>query len=258
MDTLNVVVLGIVEGLTEFLPVSSTAHLIITAKLLNVVQTDFVKLFEVFIQSGAILAVVVLYFSYIKKNPKILKTLIVSFIPTAIIGFFLYKIIKTVFFDSIPLIIFTLFFFGLIFLITEFCVKKKKIILSKSLISISLRTALIIGLAQSLAVVPGVSRAGIVMVTMMIFGYKRDESAQYSFLLAVPTILAASAYDLYKMRSVVLSSQNNGMTLIIGFIVSFVTAYIAVKWFIRFLKNNSLSVFGIYRIILAIILALSL
>lgn len=258
MNVLNVVVLGIVEGLTEFLPVSSTAHLIITAKFLNVPQTDFVKLFEVFIQSGAILAVVVLYFSYIKKNPQVLKTLMVSFIPTAVIGFFLYKIIKTVFFDSIPLIIFTLFFFGLVFLITELCVKRKKIILSKSLNNISLRIALIIGLAQSLAVIPGVSRAGIVMVTMMILGYKRDESAQYSFLLAVPTILAASAYDLYKMRSIVMSSQTNGMVLAMGFAVSFVTAYIAVKWFIRFLKNNSLSVFGIYRIILAIILALSL
>ena len=246
MNVLNVVVLGIVEGLTEFLPVSSTAHLIITAKFLTIPQTDFVKLFEVFIQSGAILAVVVLYFSYIRKNPQVLKTLAVSFIPTAVIGFILYKIIKTVFFDSIPLIIFTLFFFGLIFLVTELCIKKKKIILQKSLSNIHLRTAFIIGLAQSLAVVPGVSRAGIVMVTMMILGYKRDESAQYSFLLAVPTILAASAYDLYKMRSIVMSSQTNGLALAIGFAVSFITAYIAVKWFIRFLKNNSLSVFGIF------------
>jgi len=257
MNVLNVVVFGIVEGLTEFLPISSTAHLIIASKVLNVAQTDFVKLFEVFIQSGAILAVVTLYYSYIRKNPQMLNTLAVSFIPTAVIGFFLYNIIKTVFFNSLPLIIVALFSFGLIFLIMEWCVKKKKIILQKSLSNIPLAVAFVIGLTQSIAVVPGVSRAGIVMVTMMILGYKRDESAQYSFLLAVPTILAASAYDLYKMRSVIASSQNNWIALTVGFVVSFITAYIVIKWFIRFLKGNSLSVFGIYRIILAIILTLS-
>lgn len=254
MTIIHSIILGIVEGLTEFLPVSSTAHLIIVSNFLKISQTDFQKFFEVFIQAGAILAIVFLYVNYLIKNKHLIKKLILSFIPTAIIGLLLYKIIKTVFFGSNNLIIFAMFTIGVIFLILEYLVKNKKILLNKSLSEMSWQEAIFVGLAQSLAVVPGVSRAGIVIVAMMFGGYKRDQSAIYSFLLAVPTILAASILDFYKMRGLLNSSGNNILVLAIGFITSFVVAYLVVKWFLNYLKTNSLIVFGIYRIVLAVIL----
>jgi len=254
MNIINAIILGIVEGVTEFLPISSTAHLIITSKLLNIFQSDFVKFFEVFIQSGAILAVLVLYFQYILKNKNVIRNIIFSFIPTAVIGFGLYKIIKGIFFESFVFISLALFGVGLIFIIIEVLIKKKIIIQKKSLKHIDDKTAFIIGLIQSIAVIPGVSRSGIVMVGMMALGYKREEAAVYSFLLAVPTIGAASLLDLFKMKSMLFSSLNLLPILIVGFVTSFFIAYVVMKWFIGYLQKNTLISFGIYRIILGILL----
>jgi len=247
-------ILGIVEGITEFLPISSTAHLIVTSRILNLPQTDFQKFFEVFIQSGAILAVIFLYLQYVLKNKSVIKTIIFSFIPTAVIGLFLYKIIKNIFFESNILIVAAMFIIGLVFLAMEYFIKQKKLILEKSISEIGIKEAIIIGLGQSLAVVPGVSRAGIVMVFMMMLGYRREESAKYSFLLAVPTILAATGLDLFKtIQTVTISLREVGL-LAIGFVVSLITAYLVVKWFVGFLQKNSLVVFGIYRILLALLI----
>ncbi|MEK7079389.1 MAG: undecaprenyl-diphosphate phosphatase [Patescibacteria group bacterium] len=254
MNIVHSAILGVIEGLTEFLPISSTAHLIIAAKLLRLPQTDFMKFFEVFIQSGAILAVVLLYFQYILKHKALIKQITLSFIPTAVIGFFLYKIIKNVFFSSSMLIIDAIFIVGLLFIILEYFISKKKIILKHSLSSLTPLQAILTGFVQALAVIPGVSRSGIVMFYLMSQGYKRDEAATYSFLLAVPTILAASTYDLLKMRSLIGSSVQYLPLLLVGFVTSFMVAYAVMKWFIGYLKQNSLVSFGIYRIALAIIL----
>jgi len=256
MTIFHSIILGIVEGLTEFLPISSTAHLIITSKILNLPQTDFQKFFEVFIQSGAILAVVFLYFRYILKNKKLIKIILFSFIPTAIIGLGLYKIIKNVFFESNILLIAAMLFLGIVFLIIEFLIVRKKIVLRKSIGDLSLIGAVIIGLFQALAVVPGVSRAGIVMIAMILMSYKREESAKYSFLLAVPTILAAAGLDLVKTAQTVSLATDELVLIAVGFFMSMLTAYIVIKWFIGFLQKNSLVVFGVYRIVLGIILAL--
>jgi len=254
MDLLKTIILSFVEGVTEFLPISSTAHLIIASKILRIPQTEFQKLFEVFIQSGAILAVLFLYFDYLKKNLSVIKILFFSFFPTAIIGFFLYKVIKNVFFESVGLIIFSLFFVGLLFIVIEVLVKKKEIVLKKEIEDINLFSALIIGFFQAFAVVPGVSRAGAVILSMLVLGYKRNEAAKYSFLLSIPTIFMASLYDLYKSKDVLLTSFNNLGILIVGFFSSFIFAYFSIKWLLSFLKKNSLIVFGVYRIVLAIIL----
>lgn len=254
MSLIHVVILGLVEGITEFLPISSTAHLIITSRLLNIAQSEFLKFFEVFIQSGAILAVVFIYIQYVIKNPRLIKSIIISFIPTAIVGFLLHKIIKNVFFESFNMIIASLFFIGLLFIVFELLVKNKVIKLEKSVKQLNVFQAVIIGLVQSLAVIPGVSRAGAVMLGMMGMGYKRDESAIYSFLLAVPTIFAASAYDLYKSRDLLVTNLDNIWILVFGFIVSFVFAYISVKWLINYLKKNTLIGFGIYRVLISLIL----
>ena len=253
MNLIDVIILGIVEGLTEFLPISSTAHLIISSRLLNIPQTEFQKFFEVFIQAGAILSVVFLYFNYAFKNPLLIKKVAASFLPTALVGFLLHKIIKEVFFESFALIIGSLVVIGLLFIVVEYLIKNKKIELSKTIKNLSWTDALIIGLGQSLAVIPGISRAGIVILAMMVKGYRRDEAAVYSFLLAVPTIIAAAGYDLLKTDFAVLSEQDNILFLSAGFVVSFITAYISVKWLIGYLKKHSLIPFGVYRILLVIL-----
>lgn len=253
MTLINALALGIVEGLTEFLPISSTAHLILTSRLLKISQTEFNKFFEVFIQSGAILAVVFLYYKLVVNNKELVKQIIVSFLPTAIIGLILYKIIKDIFFNSFNLIIFSFFIVGLVFLIIEYLIKKNKIKLNKNLNNLTIKQSFFIGLSQALAVIPGVSRAGIIMVVMMSLGYKRKEAALYSFLLAVPTILAASALDLLKTDIKILTNSNNLILLIIGFIFSFLSASVVVKWFISFLQNKDLKLFAFYRMTLSLI-----
>ncbi len=242
-------ILGLVEGITEFLPVSSTFHLIYTSKLLGVSNSDFLKLFEVAIQSGAILAVLLLYAKNAGKNRPLLQKILVSFLPTAIIGFLLYKTIKGVFFESNMLMTGTFVMIGLIFIIIEMLVKKSILVPKKSLSFLSYKDAFIIGLLQSLAVVPGVSRAGIVILVTLVMGYKRDEAAYYSFLLAIPTIFAASIFDLYKSKEVLFSSADNLIFLIIGFTTACFFAYLSMKWLIGYLKKHSLIPFGIYRII---------
>ena len=255
MSLLNAIILGIVEGITEFLPISSTAHLIIASKFLRISQTDFQKFFEVFIQSGAIFAVVFLYLQYVLKHKEVIKHILFSFFPTAVVGFLLHKMIKTIFFESYFLIIGAMIFFGAIFLVIEYLISSKKLVLRKTIQKTSWKEAILIGFSQAIAVIPGVSRSGIVMVTMMGMGYKRDESAVYSFLLAVPTIVAASALDVYKIKSVLyIVPQENLFYLITGFIVSFIIAYLSMMWFISFLQKKSLVIFGWYRIVGGILL----
>ena len=256
INPFQAIILGIVEGITEFLPISSTFHLIQTSKLLGVAQADFTKLFEVFIQSGAILAVVFLYLHELRKNRKLLVYIFISFIPTAIVGFLLYKIIKSFFFESQTLMLTAFLFVGILFILLEFFIKKQKIRLRKKLSSFSFADAFMIGLLQSLAVVPGVSRAGTVMAGMMIAGFKREESAKYSFLLAVPTILAASGFDLLKMKNIVDLDQGNILILLTGFAVSFIVALLSIKWLVSYLQSQTLTLFGIYRIIAAVFLFL--
>lgn len=256
MNLLNVFILGIVEGLTEFLPVSSTAHLILTSYFLKIPQTEFQKLFEVVIQSGAILAVLFVYLKYLIKNKFLWVKIFLSFIPTAFVGLVFYEIIKDIFFNSLTIILFSLFLLGLFFIFTEMLIKKEKIILTKSLLEMNLWEALIIGLCQSFAIIPGVSRAGIVILTMLFLRFKRKESAIYSFLLALPTIFAASIYDLYKNRQ--LFFEANIFYLTMGFFTSFIFAWISIKWFIIFLQKKTLTPFGWYRIALALLIFFSL
>ena len=247
MNVFHAAVLGIIEGLTEFLPISSTAHMIMGARLMGLKQTEFLTFFEVFIQVGAITAVVFLYFKQF-FNIKLMKQLLFSFIPTAIIGFLLYKIIKTVFFESNILIAASLIVIGIVFIIVE----RMKLKENKSITQMTLQTAVVIGLSQSLAVVPGVSRAGIVILAMMLLGFKRDESAQYSFMLALPTLAAAAFLDVIKMRSVKLSSNEIEMVAV-GTLVAFVVAYVSMKWFVNYLQKRKLTAFGFYRIGIGII-----
>ncbi len=254
MNIIQTILLGVIEGITEFLPISSTFHLIWANILFGIEQTDFVKLFTVVIQAGAILAVVLLYWKDLLTNRDMMLKIAATFLPTAIIGYVLYSIIKGVFFESIGFTTTVFIIVGFIFLLIEQLVSKKKVILEKSIKSLTLKDAVIIGFVQALAVVPGVSRAGSVIIGMMMLKYKREESAKYSFLVSVPTILGASLFDLYQMQEVLYSNMNAVFILVLGTVVAFASAYFGVKWFIEYLQRNSLSLFGWYRIVVGIIL----
>lgn len=250
MNYLQSVILGIIEGATEYLPVSSTFHLIWASNLLNIPQTDFQKAYEVIIQAGAILAVLIIFWKTIINNKELIIKVIISFIPTAIVGLILYKVIKNVFFGSFTLQISVFIIVGLLFIFFEKQSKK----LNKKLENLTYKEAVIIGLIQAMAVIPGVSRAGAVILGMMFLGIKRDESAKYSFILAIPTLLAASALDLYKSLPILSSHRDELGILIIGFVFAFISAFLVVRWFISYLSKKTLAVFGWYRIIVGIIL----
>jgi undecaprenyl-diphosphatase len=255
MNIFNVIFLGIIEGLTEFLPISSTAHLILASNILKIDQNDFIKFFEIFIQSGATLSIIILYFKYILKNKKLIVPILVSFFITSLIAFPFYKIIKNIFFEDIFLIIFNLIFIGLLMIIIENLVEKNKIKIFKNLENLTLKEAILIGIFQSLSIVPGVSRAGAVILGMLFLKYKRDKAVLYSFLLSVPTIISAGLFDLYKTGfNKIFFVKENLIYLLMGFIFSFISALIVVKLFIKYLQNHNLKIFGYYRIILGIII----
>ncbi|MBI3980789.1 undecaprenyl-diphosphate phosphatase [Candidatus Microgenomates bacterium] len=256
MNYFVAVVLGLIEGITEFLPVSSTFHLIWVAKFLGVEQNDYLKVFEVAIQSGAILAVIGLYFKTLSKNILAWKLIFLSFVPTMLVGFILYKVIKDFFFTNDLLQISVFFLVGVIFIIWEKIWRKKK--LTRAGFSLTVKEALLVGLIQSLAVIPGVSRAGAVILSLMYLGVKREEAAKYSFILAVPTILAASAFDLWQNRELLTTQQNYLLPLLVGFLVSFIAAWIFIKWLVNFLAKHTLAVFGYYRVLVSLLLLLYL
>lgn len=257
MTIFQAIILGIVEGVTEFLPISSTFHLIFASQILNIEQTESVKLFEVFIQSGAILSVVLLYAKELIRQIKLSYTVLIAFIPTALIGLLLYDIIKGVFFESYVLMLIVFVCVGLIFFGIEYLIQKKKIQISQHITKLTYRHAVYIGLFQACALIPGVSRAGAVIIGMMILGYKRDEAAKFSFMLSIPTIFAASAFDLIQSRDILLQQTDMINALFVGFVTAFISSLIIIKWFIRFLQTNTLHLFGWYRIFAVIIIVLT-
>ncbi len=245
LDAGHALLLGVVEGVTEFLPVSSTAHLILSADALHLTESEFVKSFEIIIQLGAILSVVVLYWSKF-WNWEILKKLVVAFIPTGIIGLALYKVIKHLL-GSIDVVLWTLLIGGIALLIFERFKNHSQ--READFSEITYKKALLVGLFQSLAIVPGVSRSAATIVGGSLIGISKRTIVEFSFMLAVPTMLAASALELLKGYS---GLSGHFGTLAIGFIVSFITAIVAIKWFLAYLKTRDFTLFGWYRIVLAI------
>lgn len=250
MTFLSAIILGIVEGLTEFLPVSSTAHLILTSQLLRLPSTDFQKSFEVIIQFGAILAVLVLYGKSVFVDRKTFGRILAAFIPTAIVGLALHSVIKNIFFESDSIILSALFIGGaLILLFEHFHTERPDA--KDEINNMTYKQAVAIGLFQSFAVIPGVSRAAATIIGGLLLGVSRKTIITFSFLLAVPTVLAASLLDLAKTGASFTGSEY--LLLAIGFAVSFVTALAAIKWFLHFLKTHSFSPFGWYRVLLALV-----
>ena len=255
MNIIHAIILGIVEGVTEFLPVSSTGHLILVSKILSIAQTDFVKTFEIAIQLGAILAVIILYWKKLFVSFEMIKKIIVAFIPTGILGFILYKLIKGVLLGNLWVVVGSLLIVGIIMIIVELYLKKKEF-KTKELKDISYAQAASIGVIQSLGMIPGVSRSGATIIGGLLMGIDRKTIVDFSFLLAIPTMLAATGYDLLKNFHNISSSQFD--VLGVGLLVSFLIAIPFIKFLIGFVKKYDFIPFGIYRIFVAILFALVL
>lgn len=251
MTLIQALYLGIVEGLTEFLPISSTGHLILISHFLKIQQSDFLIAFEIAIQLGAILAVLYMYWKRIFTVPMI-KRLSIGFIPTGIAGFVLYPYIKVLL--TSPLLVgITLFLGGIIILFVENRYYRWKengdIILRHD---VTYKEAFLLGVYQVLAMIPGVSRSGAVIVGGLLMKLDRRMLTEFTFLLAVPTMSAATLYSFYKNMDVVFQSGNLS-ALAIGMVTSFLVATFVIKLFLDYVRKHTFVVFGFYRIILGII-----
>lgn len=254
MEIWQTIILGLVEGLTEFLPISSTAHLVLFSRILGLAQSDFLKFFEIFIQAGAVLAVVVLYWKTLLRNWLMWKKILVAFLPAAILGFIFYKTIKN-FLGETSVILWALALGGILLMVFEFFYAKRQKVQQPDVV-ISYKQAIVVGLCQSLAMVPGVSRSGATILGGLVLGINRKAIVEFSFLLAAPTIMAATGFDFYKTMA---NWQGNNMSmldiwsLVIGFVIAFLVALLAIKSFLKFIQNHNFIGFGIYRILLAIL-----
>jgi len=251
MTIFDSIILGIIEGFTEFLPISSTGHLIVASEFLGIDQTAVTKAYEVIIQFAAILAV---FFNYrdkftIKKIDLWTKVFL-AFVPIGAVGFLLSDQIKALF--SIQIVAIMFIIGGIVFLIVEkFFIHEDQERLD-DIEQITLKQSMVIGFAQIFALIPGTSRAGSTIIGALLVGLSRKASAEFSFLLAFPVMSAVTAYDLLKHYKDF--SDANLMTLGVGFIVSFIVAFITIKLFMKFLDSFTFVAFGIYRIIFGLVL----
>jgi undecaprenyl-diphosphatase len=246
MDWIETIIISIVEGITEFLPVSSTGHMIITEKILGIQSDEFVKIFIVNIQFGAILSVIVLYWKRFIKSLVLYYKLFVAFIPAAIAGLIFGNYIDRLL-DNVIIVAIALIAGGIILIFVDNWFKNP----SKNQ-EITYFKALIIGLFQIIAMIPGVSRSAATIIGGLTQKLNRKNAAEFSFFLAVPTMFAASAYKLYKSHGSVTADNIN--ILVAGNIIAFIVAMIAIKSFVTYLTNHGFKVFGYYRIAVGLII----
>lgn len=251
MNFLEAIILAIIEGLTEFLPVSSTGHMIIGSSLMGIAEDDFTKLFTIVIQLGAILSVVVIYFKRFFQSVNFYLKLVVAFIPAAVLGILLSDKIDELL-ESPATVAISLVIGGVILLFVDKWFNQPIIKEEKE---ISYITALKIGFFQCIAMIPGVSRSAATIVGGMSQKLTRSAAAEFSFFLAVPTMLGATAkkmLDFFKDGNSFTGEQIN--LLIVGNIIAFIVAFLAIKSFISFVSKNGFKVFGIYRIVVGLII----
>jgi undecaprenyl-diphosphatase len=244
-------VLGIVEGLTEFLPISSTGHLIIAGQLLGF-NDDKAKVFDIVIQSGAMLAIVWEYrarfTSVLKRLPsdpaarRFVTNLVVAFIPLAVLGLAFDKLIKAYLFFAVPVAV-AFIVGGLIILWVD---RRPAQARAAAVDDMTWSDALKVGIAQTFALLPGASRSGSTIIGGMLFGLSRRAATEFSFFLAVPTLVAAGAYELYKNRALFHAADLG--PLAVGFVVSFIAAFLCVRWLLRYIVSHDFTLFAWYRI----------
>ena len=241
MTILEVIILAFVEGLTEFIPVSSTGHLILASHFMKIEPSEFSKAFDVIIQFGAIFAVLFLYHKRLKWNFEFYKKLFIAFLPAAVIGFIFKNKIDELL-ESTAVVAWALIIGGVILIFVDQFFKNQ----TKS--EPNTKDSLAIGFFQCLAMVPGVSRSAATIVGGQVMGLTRAKAAEFSFLLAIPTLGAATFYKLWKVRALIHGDQVLNLSL--GVFLSFVFALIAIKFFISFVNKYGFRAFGVYRIVL--------
>lgn len=262
LDIVKVLILSLVEGLTEFIPVSSTGHMIIMEHFLKLSEnTNFVSAFQIIIQLGAILSVVVYFWDRIypfskrvseSKKKDIIEMwikIVVAVLPAVILGLLLDDIIEKYFFNPITVSIMLIIYGIILILIESRKIKRDKI---KSISELSISTAFRIGLFQCLAMIPGTSRSAATIIGGVLLGLNRVLATEFSFFLAIPTMIGASSLKIIKMGNVL--SKYEWFLIILGFILSFITAFLVIKVFLDYIKKNDFKIFGYYRIVLGIII----
>jgi undecaprenyl-diphosphatase len=246
-DLVNGLILGVVEGLTEFLPISSTGHLILAGDLLGF-NDERGKVFEVVIQTGAMLAVLWEYRArFFRIDPRLYQNLVVAFIPAAVLGLAFGKYIKAYLFKPVPVAL-AFVIGGVIILLVDRAGRPARIHDSAQM---SWLDALKVGVAQCFALIPGTSRSGATIIGGMLFGLSRKAATEFSFFLAVPTLVAAGLYDLWKNRAL-LSSADAGL-FAVGSIAAFVSAFVVIRWLIRYVANHDFRPFAWYRIVFGLL-----
>ena len=250
MDIFQAIIIGIIEGFTEFLPISSTGHMIVASEFLGVSQNNLTKAYEVIIQFAAIMAVMLIYKDKMSfKKVLLWQKLILAFLPLAIVGFIFKDQIKTLF--NVQTVAWMFIIGGFVFLIVEYFYKEKESHVS-DVEEVSFMQALWIGIAQIFSLVPGTSRAGATIIGGLLTGLDRKTSMEFSFLLAIPVMAAVTGYDLLKHYGEF--ADANWGAFVIGFITAFVVAYLTIKLFLVFIQRFTFVAFGIYRIIFGVIL----
>jgi undecaprenyl-diphosphatase len=252
-DIIKAIILGVVEGLTEFIPVSSTGHLLLMQRFFGFGDDDFGKSFAVLIQFGAILALLSIYsvrlwqlFIGMFNSPqarRFILGVLIAFLPAAVVGALAYKLIKEVLFNPWIVCISLIVGGAILFWVDRLDLKPRY----RDLTTFSLPTYLIIGIAQCASMIPGVSRSGATIVSAMLLGADRRAAAEFSFWLAMPTMAGAFAYDLYKDHGHL--SQSNLLIIAVGFIVSFIAAWFVVKTFLGYVSRNGFTLFVWWRIV---------
>jgi len=250
LDFFQAIIIGVIEGFTEFLPISSTGHMIVASKFLGIEESALIKAYEVIIQFAAILAVMLIYREKISvKEVSLWAKLIIAFLPLAIVGFIFKDVIKTLF--TVETVAWMFIIGGVIFLVVEYFYTQKEHHV-KDVEDVSYRQAVWVGVAQVFSLIPGTSRAGATIIGGLLSGLDRKTSMEFSFLLAIPVMAAVSGYDLLKHYQD-FSDANLG-AFIAGFVTAFVVAYLTIKLFLAFISRFTFVAFGVYRIIVGIVL----
>lgn len=250
MDLMTAVVLGIVEGLTEFLPVSSTGHLIVVSDWLGIAQDQTHVAFEIIIQLAAILAVVANYRDkFTWKHRDLWQKIFVAFLPLAMVGYIFKDQVTAMF--SVPVVATMFIVGGVVFLVVEYFYNDEDAHVEQ-VEQVGYRSALWIGIAQVFAIIPGTSRAGATIIGALCVGLNRKASAEFSFLLALPVMMTVTGYEILKHYKDF--TDNNFVMLSVGFVTSFIIAVASMRLFIRFLANFTFVSFGIYRILFGLLL----
>jgi undecaprenyl-diphosphatase len=248
MNILDSVLLGILEGISEFLPISSTGHLILASRILGIPATEFVKSFEIAIQLGAILSVVALYYRKF-FDLRIITRLVAAFVPTAVIGLAAYPFLKRYLLANDVLVAYSLIVGGILLILFEYFHKEAPEA-AEDIRLISHKRVAVIGLFQAIAIIPGVSRSAATILGGLGLGFRRRMIAEFSFLLAVPTMAAATGLDLLKSAGGFTAGELG--ILAVGFTVSFIVALGSIFFLLEFIKKHTFIPFGIYRIALGL------